>query len=284
MNPNNPKLVSSSPNPQVWFRLLCLTAGRAGKLAACLLLMGIATLWQSASAQPLFNQAVLADNPVAFWQLNEDAGSTIAVDSSPNGLNATYGTTTTFGYANGVFSPQPPTSGLPDDYYGGFTNFQGAAQTTAGAASSAILLPSLNLYTNTVTVCMWINPAGAQVASVGLLADRTSTDASIVGFGTTLVNGMPNLGYTWNNNSAATWSWNSQLFPQVGIYSFVAWVMNTNGTTIYLYYVDTNGNTQLQSAFNGITNAAEAFSVGTTCLGSDAAAGGGPERDPRIQR
>ena len=51
MNPNNQTLVPSSRNSQAGFRLLPLTAGRVGKLAACLITLGIAALAPSARAQ-----------------------------------------------------------------------------------------------------------------------------------------------------------------------------------------------------------------------------------------
>ena len=277
MNQTNPTHLSSLKS-QVWPRLLSFT----GKLGACLLLLlGLAMLSQTARAQDGttgFATAVLADQPLAFWQLNEDNNTLPAVDSSGNGYNATYGAGSLVGYASSVYSPQPA-NGIPgtpfDSYYQGFTNYQGAAQIATATANSPITLPHLNLNTNTVTFCMWINPAGGQANATGLLGNRTlAGDAAVVGFNANPVNGMPCLGYTWNTNSGATYNWNSQLYPQVGIWSFVAYVINTNGATVYLYYVDTNGNAQLQSAFNNVPSDPESFESGGTYLGSDSVQAG----------
>jgi Concanavalin A-like lectin/glucanases superfamily/Immunoglobulin domain len=62
MNPTNPTLVSSSRNSQARFRLLPFTAGRVGKLAACLILLA-----SSAQAQKFTWSA-----PVPFGSLNAD--------------------------------------------------------------------------------------------------------------------------------------------------------------------------------------------------------------------
>ena len=94
-------------------------------------------------------------------------------------------------------------------------------------------------------------------------------DVAGIGFGGT-TNGahMPNLAYTWNNNNSATYSWNSTLFPVAGVWNFVACVISPANTTMYLYYVNGNS-TNLSKAVNNVTNAPEAFSGGTTWLGSD---------------
>ena len=76
------------------------------------------------------------------------------------------------------------------------------------------------------------------------------------------------LGYTWNNNNSATYSWNSDLFPLTQIWSFVAYVISPQNTTIYLYYV-ANGTTNLLKAVSNIPNSPEAFSGGTTWIGGD---------------
>ncbi len=266
MNPNNPRLAPSSRNSQARFRLLPFTASRVGKLAACLIL-GVAALSQSARSQPpSYAASALSNKPVAFWQLNEANGATQAKDSSPNGLNGTYGVDAVLGV---FFAPYTP--------YLGFAINQTALLCTAGDLTSVATIPPLNLNTNAVTIAMWINPtAEVSTGFTGLLMTRTSGgDAAGFGFGGSSNSlGMVELGYTWNTNNAATYNFNSGLYPLVAQWQFVALVVQSNSATIYLYYVDYSGNTQLQSAVNPIAHGPEAFSFsdgvnGLILLGSD---------------
>ena len=158
-----PPNLHSCPQPKSRCRRSLLAAG---------LTLGLAFLVQSARSVPSYGAAVLADNPVAFWQLNETTGSTQAADSSPNALNGTYGAD---GVA-GATAPQSP--------YVGFTNGQSALLCTVGDLASAVTIPPLNLNTNAVTIAMWINPSGQSVTFTGLLMNRTSGgDAEGFGFG-----------------------------------------------------------------------------------------------------
>ncbi len=131
-------------------------------------------------------------------------------------------------------------------------------------------VPPLNLYTNTVTFTMWIKPKAATLASsTGLFMNRNGGDAAGIGFGTaTNALGTPCLAYTWNTNSAATYGWNSGLFPVANIWNFVACTITLSNTTMYLYYASSGG-TNLYKAVNSVANRPEAFNGGTTWLGSD---------------
>ena len=79
----------------------------------------------------------------------------------------------------------------------------------------------------------------------------------------------PCLAYTWNNNSAATYSWNSGLFPVANVWNFVACTITPSNTMMYLYYVTGNTTDLFRAVNNGSANGSEAFSGGTTWLGSD---------------
>jgi hypothetical protein len=131
-------------------------------------------------------------------------------------------------------------------------------------------VPPLNLNTNTVTFTIWIYPKSSVLApSIGLFMNRNGGDAAGIGFGTTINGaGTPCLAYTWNNNSSATYGWNSGLFPVANVWNFVTCVITPSNTTMYLYYA-TGGATNLYKAVHNMTNAAEAFTGGTTWLGSD---------------
>lgn len=239
---------------------------RVGKLAACIAL-GMAAVSQTARSAPSYSAAVLADSPLAFWQLNDtgdpSSGTLSAADSSGHGYNGLYGTDSQNAF-DGILAPQPPA-------YQGFALNQGALQSAVGDLTSAVTIPPLNLGTNTVTIAMWINPStSGEVNYTGLLFNRTTAgDAAGFGFGANPdATGMPALGYTWNQNSGSTWGWNSGLHPVGGMWQFTALVISSNSATVYLYYM-TNGQPVLLSAVNPIAHTAQAFSGGGTFLGSD---------------
>src|SRR6185437_11090162 len=124
-------------------------ASRLCKFSACLIIG--TTLSPQSARSASYAGTALSYNPVAFWQFTEtgnpSGGGLQAADSSGNGHNGVYGTTSVNGF-NNILSPQPPT-------YPGFTNGQGALQTAGGDANSPVSIPFLNLNTNAVTITMW---------------------------------------------------------------------------------------------------------------------------------
>ncbi len=277
---NNSPQVLSFRNSQARSRMFPLMSSRAGKLAACLAL-GVAMLSQSARALPSYATTVLSDNPVAFWQLadttNPNPGPATAVDSTTNGFNGTYGLNAQ-NAANFIQSPQP--GGSPA--YNGFAANQGALQSVNNDLTSVVTLPPLNGFpatgatlTNGETIAMWIQPNVVVPASVGLLFMRGGSDVAGFGFSGTLNSGgTASLGYTWNNNSATTYNYNSGLYPPTYYWSFVALVVQSNQATIYLDYLDPNNNWQpvLSSAVQTTPLTSEAFNSGTIYLGADSSA------------
>jgi hypothetical protein len=215
-----------------------------------------------------YGAMVLTGNPVAYWQFNEtndpSTGVLPAYDASGNNFDGVYGQYSQNGF-NGVQGPQSPA-------FPGFAANNTALLTMIGNPSAWVTIPPLNLDTNTVTITMWINPAGTVNASSGLLMSRNSTDAAGLCFGnTTNAAGVAELGYNWNTNSAATYNFQSGLYPVVGVWSFVALVVQTNQATIYLYYIDPNtGKPDLYSAINPIAHGPETFSDATNTIGTDA--------------
>ncbi len=141
----------------------------------------------------------------------------------------------------------------PNDYLNGYPGLPAdnkCAGLSYGYNNGYLKVPPLNLNTNTVTVTLWIypnDPLGVIAPSSGLLMNRNGSDAAGVGFGGTLnANLTAALGYTWNTNNSATYGWNSHLFPLPQQWSFVAYVISPQNTTIYLCYVA-----------NGATNTAQ---------------------------
>jgi hypothetical protein len=214
--------------------------------------------------------AVFTNNPLAYWRLNETNdniySSLQAYDYSGNNLNATYG--------NGAYDDQP---GPAAPSFSGFEANNTAATFINNTPGSHITLPSLNLNTNNVTITAWINPSGVVGTYWGLFMWRGNNgDAAGFGFGGESQNSVAELGYTWNTNSASTWGYNSDLYPPLGQWSFVALTITPTNTSIYLYYTG-GGTTNLLKSVQSITNYPESFSGGTIEIGGDS--GGGDGRD-----
>jgi hypothetical protein len=214
----------------------------------------------------------LSNNPVAYWPLNDtddppSDGVAPAYDATGHNFDGVYGVNAQDGNAtdNAIAGPEAPA-------FPGFPSNNTALYSQNGLLNSYVTVPPLNLDTNAVTITMWINPSAGEVASAGLFFNRNGPDAAGFGFGTTTSNGTAELGYTWNTNSSATWGYNSGLYPVQNQWSFVALVVQSNQATIYLYYIDPNtGLPDLYSAVNPIAHDPEAFSGGTTVIGSDPA-------------
>ena len=207
-----------------------------------------------------------SNGPYAYWRLQETGNPAsapppvIAYDYSGNGFDATYGTGVTTSNAG----PQAP-------FFSGFSSNELAAGTSF-LAGGYLTVPPLSLKTNTVSFVAWINPNQNPNNATGLFFDRPANDASGFGFNANPnASGMPCLGLTWNSNSATTYGWNSGLYPKVGLWSFVAYVVSPAGATAYLFYVDTTVTPYTTNYFQStlsFTPEVETFST-SSFLGAD---------------
>ena len=211
---------------------------------------------------------VFTNGPIAYWRFSETLDNTTnylqAYDYSGHNNNAVYGVAATLNQPG----PQSPA-------FVGFESTNTAVTLTAAAANSFLLAPDLNLNTNTVTITAWINPSGPQSAYNGLFTWLKSGDKAGFGFGGNInpSTSMAELGYTWNSNSPTTYNFHSALYPPANQWSFVALTIAPTNTTIYLYYIDSvTGATNLLKASQPGANLVEAFSGGTTWIGSDTSA------------
>ena len=227
----------------------------------------------------MYSYCVYTNHPWAYWKLEETTNtlnnSMQAYDYSGHNFDATYGNsdgTTGSGCLDN--QPGPNTS----TYYPGFPDNNLCAATAYNHDNGYLTVPPLNLNTNTVTFTMWISPNSSVIMpSTGLFMNRNGGDAAGIGFGSNVqTNGsgenMAELGYTWNNDSAATYGWHSGLYPPGGIWSFVACTITPSNATMYLYYVSSGNQglvTNLFKAVNPVANTPESFSGGTTWIGGD---------------
>jgi hypothetical protein len=241
----------------------------------------------------MYAYCVYTNGPLAYWRFEETNdtfnSSMQAYDYSGHNYDATYLTSGTPGTGAldggetlsniGLNGPTPIINGHA--IYSGFPANNGCASLTKDSANGYLTVPPLNINTNTVTFTMWLYAnSGVVYANSGLLMWRNGHDGAGVGFCGTIYSNviqgisMPYLGYTWNNNGSATYSWSSGLALPSSTWSFAAWVLTPTNTTVYLYYVS-GGKTNLSKSVLNIANNPESFSGGQTFLGADPQVPGG---------
>jgi hypothetical protein len=164
-----------------------------------------------------YEAGVIANNPIAYYRLNETNGTT-AFDYW-GGHPGTYGSASLFN----VPGPQPPA-------YIGFEANNTANQSASGNAASGVTNNFGTLNTNMASFTMWLYPTAAQDNFTGLEQNRGGSNPG--GFGYT----SGYLGYTWNNNSAATYgaTWSQNLVPPLNQWSFVALVVTPTNANVYM--------------------------------------------------
>jgi hypothetical protein len=219
----------------------------------------VATLNIVASSAGAYSAAIQSNQPFAFWQLNETnvdpATGTAPAYDYDGGFTGEYGTNSFDGGSpspDTVFGPTPPA-------FPGFATNNGALETFSGSDSSYVTVPALNLNTNVVTCCMWINPQAVQQPDTGLFVCRGGT--TVAGFGYS--HSVPNtLAYNWANDYH-TYLWSSELSPPTNLWSFVSWVVTSTNITVYM--MNSNG---LAFAELDYPNSVQAFDWPST-IGSD---------------
>ena len=192
-----------------------------------------------------YSQNLISPNPVtlavavadslgtkAWWPL-DDATGTTALDASGNGFDGTLENTTWISGRSG-------------------------SAVNLNGTTSDVLVPALNLYTNTVTVSAWVRRSGSQPGWSGIFFCRAGNSVAGLHFGTT-----NELRYTWNDASAS-YNFSSGLVPSDGQWAFVAMVVEPSRAILYL---NTGGG--FQSATNTTTHALEEFNA-TSYFGWDA--------------
>ncbi|MDB6022818.1 MAG: Immunoglobulin I-set domain protein, partial [Pedosphaera sp.] len=173
-----------------------------------------------------YESAAIALNPIAYYRLNETndpSTGTLVANDYWGGHSGVY-SNAVLNEFDGVLGPVPPA-------YTFETN-NGAIQVSA-IPSSLVTAPFGSLSTNTVTMTMWIKPAGTFDQFAGLLMNRNSGVAGGFGFAGTGPAGQ--LGYTWNNNNANTYNFNSGIFPPTNEWSFVALVVQPTQGILYMF-------------------------------------------------
>lgn len=170
--------------------------------------------------------AAMYYNPLAYYRLGATGGTTTS--DHAGGLHGTLSGS----IVTGVAGPQAPEWGGLESTNVGF-QFDGSA--------TRVQLPPFNLKTNSMSIVAWINPYGPQNDQTGILVSRSST--GLAGFFINY-NNSDALSYVWEGTDSWS-SFKSGLVPIVGLWNFVALVVEPTQGTVYL---DDSTGTGLQSA------------------------------------
>lgn len=207
-----------------------------------------ATLSLIAAPASGYPAAVMAQDPIGYWQLDENTGPTVF--DFAGGHQGVYGPSSIIGVAG----PREPD-------FPGFADTNAAFQTTAFTIDSAATLPPLNLSTNNrVTITAWIKPDGEQNPYAGLVFSRSQGTISGLSYD---VNGTQ-LAYEWAANRV---NFNTGLTPPAGEWSMIALVITPTNATLYC-----GTNHTMRSAVDAFVQPVQTFN-GETKLGLDVSDG-----------
>ena len=203
-------------------------------------------VWRASviAATNFYSLTVLSNNPIAYWRLNETAGSAIANDYA-GGASALYGANTT--------------NGLPGVPLAGFANERGVAMDNQVATPGAgyVTNAGVILNTNTVTFLCWVLPFTNQFNPSGLIFCRSGS--AVAG---SQIGGGEALDYTWSNNPA-TYNYGSGLVVPTNIWSLVALTTTPSNAVLFVFNASGQG-----SATNAVANPPQSLFNGLA-LGAD---------------
>ena len=125
-----------------------------------------------------------------------------------------------------------------------------------------VVIPPLNLNTNTVTFECLIKRNGSQQNYAGLIMHRNTDGGGASACGLGFRGAYSHLGYNWND-AANTYTWDSGLTPPNGQWAYVALAVGPSQATICLC-----DGTTWSTATRSLSHAAQAF-AGLTRIGTD---------------
>ncbi len=143
-----------------------------------------------------------------------------------------------------------------------------------------LIIPAMNLTSNTVTITAWVKPDGPQYDGFIGLVHHTKASGDEGCAGLTYASGGgfcfcegAAIGYVWNDNSQNTWAFETGIYIPEQQWSMMALVVEPTRATLYLY--DTNGTPSdpcddvLSSATHTLAHNKEEFD-GKTFIAGDA--------------
>jgi hypothetical protein len=193
---------------------------------------------------------ILAQHPAGYWRFDETLNPPVAANSGSLGsaCDGVYlNWSTTIPDLRAPTWPGLETTNMVLQVFG--TNGQ-------------VVIPPLNLNTNTVTFECLFKCSGAQQSYAGLIMHRNlgGGGASACGLGFRGVNS--DLGYDWND-AANTYTWDSGLMPPDGQWTYAAVAISSTQAVIYMC-----DGTTWSTATHSASHAAQPF-AGMTRVGTD---------------
>jgi hypothetical protein len=202
--------------------------------------------------ESLYDAAVLAAAPVAYYRLNESgnpATSNLVAYDNAGGFNGVYGIDVTNGFA-GVKGPDAA------DGFPGFAANNAAVLITPYDTNSWITLAPWNLNTNSVTFTAWVNPSAPPNSQAGVVYAGTtsSTDAGIDYYWETNSAGEMQLSYAWNEGPGNDEDlfFQSDLVTPTNEWSFVAVAVTSSNATLYMFNAEATNSAVDESYLAGI--------------------------------
>ena len=187
-----------------------------------------------------YQQLVLNDNPLCYYRLDEFSNVQLAANAGSMGSAA----------SGSYIYWSATTADLDSPTYPGFETTNTVLELSG--TNGCVMLPALDLNTNTVTIESWVNLNGAQSPWAGFVYSRgtTANGLHVDGDG-------QELAYTWNNNNADTYNWPSGLEVPTNEWAYVALAIDPDEARLFLGTVDGGWNV----ATNAIPHDSEGFLV-----------------------
>ncbi len=194
--------------------------------------------------------AVLAHNPAGYWRFDDGlnppkAANSGSLGSAADGAYLDWSTT--------IADLRPPA-------WPGLETTNRVLQLFG--TNGQVLIPPLNLNTNTVTFECLIQRNGSQQNFAGLIMHRNADGGGASACGLGFRGPYSHLGYNWND-AANTYTWDSGLTPPDGHWAYVALAVGPSQAMICLC-----DGTTWSTATRSVSHAAQAF-AGLTRVGTD---------------
>jgi hypothetical protein len=218
------------------------------------------------AGESTYQTVLLAAGPVAYYRLDEagdpSTNNLLAYDNA-GAFNGVYGTNVLNGFT-GVAGPRAA------DGFPGFATNNTAASFTPYAPNQIycwIPLAPWNLNTDTATLMAWVNPTDQQI-SLGSVLFSGTTNGTTAGiqyyYDINKSTFNRDVGYNWQEGTASSFFFDSQLCPPVGEWSMVAVTITPRNATVYLFNTNgvnsaTNDGTTVFAPFNPFTNQVMSF-------------------------
>jgi hypothetical protein len=193
---------------------------------------------------------VLAHNPAGYWRFNEMLTPPAATNSGSGGPDG-----------NGLYLNWSAT--MPDLQAPAVPGLETTNRVLQlFGTNGQVIIPPLNLNTNTVTFECLLKRNGAQQSYAGLIMHRNADGGGASACGLGFRGAYSHLGYYWND-AANTYTWDSGLTPPDGQWCYIALAISPAQAAICMC-----DGTTWSTATHSVSHAVQPF-AGLTRIGTD---------------